>query len=642
MRSVREIRFRLSQQIANLGLLAFSPRLTRRAKVQDLPLPESASVAATLRGSAYAQELLRLAEEILHHRFPVLGITISTGPEIAWRRDYVHGKETGTSYFRFVPYLNFAEAGDHKNIWELSRHQHLVLLAQAFLIESRPAYLQEIEAELESWWQQNPFLKGMNWASALEVAFRALSWLWLDHLVGSHFHENTRRQLHSSLYQHGRYLQHNLSTYFSPNTHLLGEGVAIYALGIKFPGTQWRNLGEQIVEEEWIRQVQADGSHFEQSTYYHVYALDFFLLYYVLAGRPARYAEPIQRMATFLAAINGPSGKLSFLGDDDGGRLFHPYGDRAAFGRATLTTCAILFPRSGFPAYVEENPIQAAWWLGSKAVASLLPSTQEATLFPNSGIVAVAREKLHLLIDAGPFGPGGAGHSHSDTLSLVIRYGESEVLLDPGTYTYVADPAMRDLFRGSAMHNTVRVGGRDQADPVKPFRWENKPAVQVKQWQASTAMVFLDAECAYREFRHRRRFVLVENRILFVLDEVSGGAEEQELEQFWHVGQVSKQLHSHGFLLGEAALLFASPGTPVVESSWRSHALAEKVSSSAIALRWKATLPQTSAAAFVFGKDARTATELQLENAKSDLVIRVPGVVSIRLPEQALPLLVPE
>ena len=39
------------------------------------------------------------------------------------------------------------------------------------------------------------------------------------------------------------------------------------------------------------RQVREDGSHFEQSAYYHVYALDFFLLYRCWRSRGASY-EP--------------------------------------------------------------------------------------------------------------------------------------------------------------------------------------------------------------------------------------------------------------------------------------------------------------------------------------------------------------
>ena len=309
-----------------------------------------------------------MAASITAHRFPILGITVETGPSISWRRDYVHSRETEPKYFRLIPYLDFEQAGDHKNIWELSRHQHLVLLAQAYLLTGNAGFVNEIRSELESWWRQNPFLRGINWASALEVAFRALSWLWLDHLIGGELGSPTRNRLRDGLYQHGGYLEHNLSTYFSPNTHLLGEGIALHALGLKFPDTKWRDLGNQIVAEELARQVRPDGSHFEQSTYYHVYALDFLQFYYILEGQPSEYRDPLRRMARFLASLNGPDGDLSFFGDDDGGRLFHPYGERSAFGRATLTTSAVLFPGEGFPASPNLAPEQAAWLLGPAAV----------------------------------------------------------------------------------------------------------------------------------------------------------------------------------------------------------------------------------------------------------------------------------
>ena len=104
-------------------------------------LPDPAVVASALRATRYAADVERIADEILRHRFPILGVTIDTGPEIDWRRDYLHGIRTGTPYFRRSPYLDFAQAGDHKVIWELNRHQHLVLLAQAFLFSGRREFL---------------------------------------------------------------------------------------------------------------------------------------------------------------------------------------------------------------------------------------------------------------------------------------------------------------------------------------------------------------------------------------------------------------------------------------------------------------------------------------------------------------------
>ncbi|MCX6597299.1 MAG: hypothetical protein NTV70_13135, partial [Acidobacteria bacterium] len=214
MRSRAEIQFRLRQELVNRLMLWWPPKAPPERAGFSYPAPDfSANVPA-------------LAQEILAHRFPMLGTVIETGPEIRWRRDYLHGLETGTAFFRRIPYLDRDKAGDHKVIWELNRHQHWVVLALA-------GETAEIERQLTSWWEQNPFQRGINWASALEVAFRALSWLQVLSILGERMPK--RQQLLDSLYQHGLHLEYNLSFYFSRNTHLLGEALALAALGELFP-----------------------------------------------------------------------------------------------------------------------------------------------------------------------------------------------------------------------------------------------------------------------------------------------------------------------------------------------------------------------------------------------------------------------
>ena len=349
MRSPREIRHRLQQEASNLAAFLSPPGPIRERMAASPLLPDAAGVAAALRGTAYAAEVERIAEQLLAHRFPLLGLTVETGPRIEWRRDYLHGISTATPYFRRSPYLDFRRAGDHKVVWELNRHQHLVLLAQAFHLTGRQEFLDEAFQQLESWLEANPFLRGINWASALEVAFRALSWAWLWQMAGARMPEALAPRFLTELRRHGRYLELNLSIYFSPNTHLLGEAVALHALGALFPqfpdAAAWIRTGSRVVEEALERQVRTDGSHFEQSTYYHVYALDFFLLHRVLAKPGAPYDVRLAGMAEYLEALLGPARVLPLIGDDDGGRLFHPYGERAQFGRATMATCAGMLGR---------------------------------------------------------------------------------------------------------------------------------------------------------------------------------------------------------------------------------------------------------------------------------------------------------
>jgi len=594
LRSWNEIRFRLRQELVNIWFVAFPPRLPAPA-LETNPadfsaLPDPVNVAHRLKNTPFASDCLQIAEELLKHRFPLLGITLETGEDIRWRRDYVSGIETGTLYFRRIPYLDAAGAGDHKIVWEINRHQHLVLLAQAHLFSGRDEFLREIVRQLESWLVQNPFQRGMNWASALEVAFRALSWIWVYRLVGDRLDEPFRRRLLEGLYRHGRHLEVNLSYYFSPNTHLLGEAVALHALGSLFPSfphaRRWEEIGARVARKELDRQVLADGCHFERSTYYHVYALDMFLFHTrLLGGLDDVYRGKLALMATFLDHVLGASGVLPYLGDDDGGRFFHPYGPRNQFGLATLATCGRLLARPEWIRNERDLEPQAAWWLEppSETFAPLLRNPPPgSTQFDSSGLVVMAAGGVQLIADTGPFGPGNAGHSHAGALSLILRQDEEQILIDPGAYTY-ADLTWRDLFRGTAAHNTVRIDSLNQAIPAGPFAWQSKPEVEVLGWESSPSRDVLTAVCRYANVQHRRTIVFSKTDLwVVVLDRLEGGPGEHRIEQFWHFGAPVRQCLSHCFQVGTKALVaFDDATVPRLSEGgdygWISPAFGEKL-----------------------------------------------------------------
>jgi hypothetical protein len=639
VRSPHEIYFRLRQEVGNLAMFLLPPGAAeahgaRPAEHSGL-LPDAGIVAAALRETPYAAEVERIADQVLRHRFPLLGITVDTGHNIDWRRDYLHGVSTGKPYFRRSPYLDFSRAGDHKVIWELNRHQHLVLLAQAFLLSGRRAYLDEAFGQVESWLDANPFLRGINWASALEVAFRALSWAWLWHMAGGEMPEALRQRFLTAIGRHGYYLERNLSVYFSPNTHLLGEAVALHALGVFFPGfpqaARWAETGGRIVERQMERQVRGDGSHFEQSTYYHVYALDLFLFYRVLGQPSAAYDSGLISMAEYLDALLGNSGMLPIIGDDDGGRLFHPYGERAGFGRATMATCSVLFDRPEWGRGSEYVHEQAAWWLGAAALSAgrsptaplAVPlASRVSRYFPDSGVAVMVADEIHLVIKAGALGEGSGGHSHSDVLSLTARSDGREMLIDPGTYTYVADPVERDRFRGSAAHNTVRIDGRDQAVPGGPFRWEHKPSAGVNGWSTKPDRDWLDATCDYGGFTHRRRILFLKPDRLIVLDTVDGPAGDHTLEQFWHLDRAQDAAH----------FSFSAPAEAV--EVWRSRALCSRELATALCVTVRGRLPVHIAAVLDFSPSAQ-AGQLEIRmKGDSILVGRTPR------PESAPPIAV--
>ena len=589
LRSPRELVDRFLQEASNIRLAVLPTHLPHGVAVSwPVPgLPDPREIAALLSPTAFPKELAALCQKILAHQFPALGVEIDTGPEIAWRRDYGSGRETPPSYFRLVPYLDPFQVGDHKMIWELNRHQHLVVLAQGALFDSDPALTTEIWNQIESWILANPFQRGINWASALEVGFRALSWLWIFHLVGDRMPESLKPRFLETLYWHGCHLAVNLSYYFSPNTHLLGEAVALHALGVcapQFPGaSEWAAVGGRVVAHELNRQVRPDGGHFEQSTYYHVYALDMFLFHAVLSeprGQPdTQYREALTRMGNLLDALLGTARMLPQIGDDDGGRFFYPFGPRERFGRATVAMCAQWLGRTDWTYAVEDLYPLATWWVGrANGSGRGAPASH---FFSDTGLAVMAQGPHQVVFDAGPFGPWGAGHSHSDTLSLVIRTGDEEILIDPGTYTYVGSPEWRNRFRGSAAHNTVSIDSFDQAEPSGPFRWKGRPDAKVRSWMSTADLDELDAECSYRRFLHRRRVRFHKAGLVTVLDEIQGPAEEHVIEQHWHLASARQR----------PRLLIEQPADE--EDGWRSTVFGVKTPAPVVIVRRRTTLPVT-------------------------------------------------
>ncbi len=594
MRSFRELSFRIRQELANAALYASTPNLQLQSPAPLAFLPDPALVGQALRNTAYALELTRIADEIVQGRIPIFDQVIDYGTAIAWRKDLQRGIETPQRYFRRIPYLDPSAAGDHKLIWEVNRHQHLVLLAQAYVLTGSDNYRDAVFRQLEHWWAENPFQRGINWASALEVAFRALSWIWIWHLLGLKMPADFRQRFLAELLRHGLHLEYNLSIYFSPNTHLLGEAVALHALGRLFPtlprAGHWRALGRKIIHGHMDTFVKNDGSYFEQSTYYHIYALDMFAFHAVLEDVPDTYLARLDNMAEFLASITSEDGDMAFLGDDDGGRFFHPYGRRSRFARGTLGTASLLLRKRYFSFTKQDTEEIALWWLGPERceITRADAFKRKSHVCQDSGVVVMRSDKVSALFDAGPFGPLSGGHSHSDTLSLVVASGDREVLVDSGTYSYM-DPEWRALFRGSSAHNTIRIDGYDQAVPVGPFRWEQKPDVKLREFISSEGNDRAVAVCRYQGFSHQRMVRFTNGCQFEIVDELDGPEGEHDIEQFWHFGASPRESQAGVWIIGDVAEFFVEGG--LFEKAWRSRCFGSKEAAPVIVVRRRTALP---------------------------------------------------
>ncbi|HEU4799884.1 MAG TPA: alginate lyase family protein [Gemmatimonadales bacterium] len=507
-------------------------------------LTDSSGAAAIVRNSLAddSAAILARADLIAAGTFPLLGFDgLDFGMPVDWHRDPVSGLRAPMAHWSRVPYLDADVVGDHKVTWELSRHQFLVTLAQAALLSGDRSYVDSATGYLTSWMDHNPPGQGMNWASSLEVAFRSISWIWTIALVGDQLEPELVRRMVGVLHRHGRHLEHNLSTWFSPNTHLTGEALGLVYLGQALPllrdATRWRWKGLAILANEHPRQVLPDGVYFEQATYYHRYTTDFYLhlaLLHDAAGeaRPAWLEPLLTKLLDYLVAIRRPDHTWPLIGDEDGGRLVWLKSRNANDFRDTLALGGWLLGR---PEYCSPGAAaELVWLLGEEAVeadeADKGDKADRAVKFPHGGYAVLGDASVAdwMLFKAGPQGGLSAGHSHCDALAIEWMVGGTPLVMDAGTFTYLERDGERNAFRGGSRHATITIDGQAAAEPGAPFRWKRKADARLERWVSATDATLAVGSVAgfsgrAEGLRHRRTIVwLSALRAWVVFDEVPG------------------------------------------------------------------------------------------------------------------------
>ncbi|MEJ7617096.1 MAG: heparinase II/III family protein [Pyrinomonadaceae bacterium] len=182
---------------------------------------QKAETIAVLRerfdGSALAA-LLRRAQKLTAGEFDLLGYSkLSFGEPIDWQLEPVAGKKAPLVHWSRISYLDPGIAGDKKITWELNRHQYFATLGRAYWRTGDEQYAQVFISHLSAWMDRNPPKLGINWASSLEVSFRAISWLWALHFFchSTHLTPQFLWRVLKFIYLHARHLETYLSTYFT-------------------------------------------------------------------------------------------------------------------------------------------------------------------------------------------------------------------------------------------------------------------------------------------------------------------------------------------------------------------------------------------------------------------------------------------
>lgn len=366
-----------------------------------------------------------------------------------WHRAPDTGDAWPRRFFADIPIYASKPPGDIRIAWEVSRLQHLVLLAlttQKAEAPIRDRAVAACEAQLVSWVEANPFLTGIHYISPTECALRLLAVCYAMDLIRPWIQtpERVWPAVLTLVYGHAELIRKRLSLRLSTPHDTLAAATALLYAGSLFPemahAERWLATGHYLLEEETPRHISHDGGSQEQALGYLQFSTDLYGLVLALLDHrgqpvPEKIRQVFDRSRNFLDEFrNLVDGTLPPIGDGE---------------HETALSCCLRFENLGKPR---------------------LPGL---TTFHLSGYSIVrGRASEQAIFDHGGLGMAPHyAHGHADALSLLLSVGPRHVLIDPGTYAYSTDEQWRRYFRGTRAHNTVTIDGLDQAVQDGPMAW---------------------------------------------------------------------------------------------------------------------------------------------------------------------------
>src|SRR6266542_6270178 len=179
----------------------------------------------------WRDRLVAQAEQVARHRLSFFDLVDrDLGDPIDWNRDHGSGRKAPLRFAPLVDYRDYRVTGDAKVVWEPNRHHHLVVLGRAYRATGDVRYASAAVEQLESWLEQCPFGRGMNWRSPLELSIRLINWVWAVDLIRESelFAGEFRKRLLHAAYLHIWEIARKYSKGSSANNHLIGEAAGVF------------------------------------------------------------------------------------------------------------------------------------------------------------------------------------------------------------------------------------------------------------------------------------------------------------------------------------------------------------------------------------------------------------------------------
>jgi uncharacterized heparinase superfamily protein len=521
-------------------------RLPDAVSGQALPtLPLNAGFSQEVVGTDESRSLAAEVDSLCAGDIELLGQQWPSGQLHDWAIDPESGVRWPWQRYTFdIPRRHGQGPGDIKFVWELSRLQHLQVLALGAHVLGREDARQCCLTVLDKWLDDNPPYIGLGYVSGIELASRVISILVaVTYLGQDSFEPALREKVWRSIVTHGRFIARFPSLHSSANNHLVAESAALFILGSIAPGIpeagRWREIGWKRLVTEADRQVLPDGAGAEQSPTYLAYTLEWMLIsrqVFIAQSGDGNSAldSALRRGAQSISSMADRAGNVPFIGDCDDGVVLRPRLRETKYLPSLVSAVAGCLGDATLmhPAF---SPDLRAHML-TNSVVPVGRCKLDSTTFQDGGYTIIRETysgtEIFLLFDHGPLGfAQTAAHGHADALAVWLHVDGKPVLADFGTYRYFADNGFRAWARSTAAHNTVEIAGVSQSEVTGPFNWGKRTEAHLLERSGSESenkcRAMHSGYAAEYGVLHERTLTIAAPGKITILDEVkgSGGVE---------------------------------------------------------------------------------------------------------------------
>ena len=438
--------------------------------------------------------------------------------------------------------------GDVRINWEINRLQFLPAMTMSDENLARTI--------LMDWLEQNPYLHGPAYIASMEVALRWFSIYWAICLFKNPLNASLKKTLAGLAVGSGKFIESRLSTHSSAGNHLIVEAVGLFWLGKALEssklGIHWISKARRILWKQIERQINPDGSNQEQSFWYLGFVQDAVFHYLLLEDQkniPDHVRHRVEKSLEFINEMTLPDGSFPDYGDRDDGFAFRLNGDNdeSPFP-ALLNTGAFFFKR---PEWFNDCPgsiKRLNFWAGDKVNQNALrnkPLTPvnwekpKLKTYRHGGMTLMQWSKGRMLFRHAPLGLENTyGHGHADALSLIFFWDNHPVLVDLGSGQYNGNQDIRNFFRSTIAHNTLEVGGTNQAIILEPFMWQKSYRAELEESGIEPHLFARANHNGYLEdfsVIHTRKIEWLATHHLKICDSLSG-SQKIQIRGAFHLG----------------------------------------------------------------------------------------------------------